>query len=170
MDIVTAARLYPDWPRHAARLTDAVRDLTVDQLALRASPAHLPIWGLAAHVAGSRAYWLCGVFGEAGADATPFVDPLAGLGWEDDESHPRAAGELVWALDSTWAIVAGCLERWTIPMLDVAFERRYGDVVQVHTRASVLNRLVAHDAYHAGEMSQVLGAHGLPVADPWRRA
>jgi uncharacterized damage-inducible protein DinB len=170
MDPIPAARLYPDWPRHAARLADAVRDLTADQLALRASPAHFAIWGLAAHVAGSRAYWLCGVFGEPGADATPFANPLAERGWEDDPSHPRTAEELVWALDSTWAVVAGCLGRWTIPMLDATVERRYGDVVQVHTRASVLNRLVAHDAYHTGEISQVLGANGLPAADPWRRA
>jgi hypothetical protein len=112
------ARLYPDWPRHAARITNAVRDLTAEQLALRMSPGHAPIWGLAAHVAGARVYWLCGVFGEPGAATTPFADPLANLGWEDDETHPRTAGELVWALDSSWAVIAGCLERWTLAMLD----------------------------------------------------
>jgi uncharacterized damage-inducible protein DinB len=164
-----AARLYPDWPQHASRISDAIRGLAAEQLALRASPEHLPIWGLAAHVAGARAYWLCGVLGEPGADATPFTDPLAELGWEDDETHPRTADELAWALESTWAVIAGCLERWTTAMLDDPFERRYGDVVQVHTRASVLNRLFTHDAYHAGEISQLLGVNGLPAIDLWRR-
>jgi uncharacterized damage-inducible protein DinB len=162
------ARLYPDWPRYAARLAEALAGLTPAQLALRAAPAHPPIWALAAHVAGARAYWLCGVFGEPGAEATPFVDP-AGDGWEDDETHPRTAEELAWALDSTWALIAGCLQRWTVASLDQAAERRWGDVVQVHSRASVLNRLFAHDAYHAGEISQILGVAGLPAADPWSR-
>jgi uncharacterized damage-inducible protein DinB len=163
------ARLYPDWPQHAGRLADAVRGLTVEQLALRASPRHSPIWALAAHVAGARVYWLCGVFGEPGADTTPFRDPFAELGWEDDETHPRAADELGWALDSTWAIVAGCLERWTAAMLDETFERRYGEAVQRNTRASVLNRMFTHDAFHAGEISQLLGAAGAGEIDLWRR-
>jgi uncharacterized damage-inducible protein DinB len=169
MDDLAIARLYPDWPQHAARLADAVRGLTPEQLALRASPRHGPIWALAAHTAGARVYWLCGVFGEPGAAATPFTNPLADEGWEDDESHPRSVEEVAWALDSTWAVVAACLERWTIAMLPETFERRYGDSVQVHTRASVLNRLFTHDAYHAGEISQLLGAHGLEAIDLWRR-
>ena len=38
-----------------------------------------------------------------------------------------------------------------------------------HTRASVLNRLFSHDAFHAGEISQLLGLHHLPEIDLWRR-
>ena len=163
------ARLYPDWPQYASRLADGVRDLTYEQLAIRAGPNHAPIWALAAHVAGTRVYWLCHVFGEPGADTTPFADP-AGLGWEDDEDHPRSANELVEALDSTWAVVADCLERWTTDDLDRSAERVRADgVVQVHTRGSVLNRLFSHDAFHAGEISQLLGVHDLPPIDLWVR-
>ena len=43
-----------------------------------------------------------------------------------------------------------------------------GDEVQMHTRQSVLFRLVTHDAYHTGEMSLVLGSHGLGEIDLWR--
>src|SRR5687767_5942223 len=90
----SAASIYPDWPQYAARLRDAVKDLTADQLAIRAGPEHAPIWALAAHVAGSRVYWLCGVFEEPGAERTPFTEPASGLGWEDDEAHPRSGEEL----------------------------------------------------------------------------
>jgi hypothetical protein len=148
------ATLYPDWAQYAARLRDGVRDLTETQLAIRAGPDHGTIWQLAAHCAGTRVYWLCHIFGEPGADRTPFTDP-SGMGWE--------------ALDSTWAIVAHCLARWTVDDLEVSFERRLGDVVQHHTRASILNRLCSHDAFHAGEISQLLGVHGLPPIDLWRR-
>jgi uncharacterized damage-inducible protein DinB len=161
---------YPDWPQHATRLAATVGRLSDEQLALRAGPDHLPIWGLAAHTAGARAYWICDVFKEPGADSTPFGDPLPDLGWEDDETHPRSAEELVLALDSTWALIADVLERWTIPMLGETVERRYRESVQIHSRGSMLNRLFTHDAYHAGEISQILGVHGLDAIDLWRKA
>ena len=163
------ADLHPDWPQYAARLRDAVKDLTPEQLALRAGPDHAPIWALAAHVAGSRAYWLCGVFEEPGAEATPFLEPLTGFGWEDEPDHPRSGEELVWALDSTWAVVADCLARWSIEDLDRTAARIRDGVSKVHTRASVLDRLFSHDAFHAGEISQLLGVHGLPPIDLWIR-
>jgi uncharacterized damage-inducible protein DinB len=162
----SAASLHPDWPQYSQRLTDAIRDLTPEQLAIRASPTQLPIWAIVAHTASMRLYWLCSVFGEPGADRTPFPDPT-GEGWEDDEDHPRSAAELVWALDSTWEVVEACLDRWTIESLDMTAERVSNGVVQVHTRASLLDRMGSHEAYHAGEISQLLGAHGLAQIDLW---
>ena len=49
------------------------------------------------------------------------------------------------------------------------FERTYGGITVPHTRASVLNRMFTHDAFHAGEISQLLGVHGLEEIDLWRR-
>ena len=163
----SAALLYPDWPQYAARLRDAVRGLSADALALRVGPDHTPIWALAAHVAGARVYWLCGVFGEPGAELTPFTG--GDVGWEDDESHPRSGDELASALDSSWDVVRSCLERWSVDDLDRTAVRVRGDVRQVHSRASVLNRLFSHDAFHAGEISQLLGRHALPPIDLWVR-
>jgi hypothetical protein len=54
-------------------------------------------------------------------------------------------------------------------MLEVEFERRRGDVRQIHTRRSILLRLLSHDAFHCGEISQLLGANGLPAIDLWAR-
>lgn len=162
--------LYPDWPQYAERLRDGVAGLAPEQLALSAGPEHAPIWALAAHVAGTRVYWLCGVFGQPGADQTPFADPLSGIGWEDDEGHPRSGDELRWALDSTWQVVSGCLERWSTASLGETATRTFADGrSQLHSRASVLNRLFSHDAFHAGEISQLLGRHGLPPIDLWAR-
>ncbi len=107
--------------------------------------------------------------GEPGAEATPFTDPATGIGWEDDEAHPRSGAELAWALESTWAVVADCLARWTPAMLPEPLALRFGDVVRYHSRGSILNRLVSHDAFHAGEISQLLGANGLPAIDLWTR-
>ncbi len=163
----SVAVLYPDWPRYAARIRDAVKGLGPDGLALRAGPEHAPIWALAAHVAGSRVYWLCGVFEEPGADRTPFPDVTTGVGWEDDPDHPRSGEELAEALDSSWSVVQDCLERWTTDDLARTAARTIDGVTVGHTRASVLDRLMSHDAFHAGEISQLLGRDGLPGIELW---
>ena len=165
----TIRHFYADWTQYQSRLVGAVRDLTPDQLTMSAGPDHSPIWALAAHCAGVRVYWLCGVLGEPRAETTPFPDPFAELGWEDDLDHPRSAAELVVALESTGAIIERCLDTWTQDMLEVEFERRFGEVHQLHTRRSILLRLLSHDAFHSGEISQLLGANGLPAIDLWAR-
>jgi uncharacterized damage-inducible protein DinB len=165
----SVATLYPDWPQHAQRIRDAVAGLSAEQLARAAAPDHDPIWALAAHVAGTRVYWLCGVFGEPGAEGTPIPDPLTGEGWEDDLAHPRSADELAWALDTSYEVIRAVLDRWAVDDLGLTAERHWADTVQVHTRASVLNRLFSHDAFHAGEIGQLLGVEGWGVIDLWRR-
>ena len=121
---------------------------------------------ITAHTAGVRPYWLCQICKEPGAERTPFSDPN-GEGWEDDLSHPREAGELVSALESTWTIVEDCLQRWTPETLQVSFRRETNGKITIHTRQSVLMRLLTHDAYHCGEIAQALGMHGLPEVDIW---
>lgn len=164
----TLEHVYPDWPQHAARLARSVLSLSTAELALSAGPDHAPVWALAAHVAGARVYWLCGVFEEPGAERAPFVDLASGFSWEDDPATPRSGVELAGALDASWSIVADVLARWTPDTLGAPRQRTLGGVTSSHTRASVLNRLFTHDAFHAGEISQVLGANGLPAIDLWR--
>src|SRR6478672_7644317 len=150
-------RFYDRWPQYNRRLAEVVAAMTDEQLAIRPSPERWPIWATVGHTGSARVYWLCGIFGEPGAARTTWPDPVNDEGWEDDLDHPRGAAELVGAIDSTWAILDDCLDRWTPEMLDEPFERVYGDTRQVHSRASVLQRLLTHEAYHCGELSQTLG-------------
>jgi hypothetical protein len=53
-------------------------------------------------------------------------------------------------------------------MLDDEFTREIGGKTQIHTRQSVLMRLITHDAFHSGEISEILGTHRLPEIDLWR--
>jgi len=164
MSIRTA---YEMWPQYNRRLREVVGAMTDEQLAIRPAPDRWPIWATVGHDAAARVFWLCDIIGEPGADTTPF--PLGmEVGWEDDLDHPRSAGELVEALDSTFRIVEGCLDRWTPEMLTDLIHREFAGTVQVHTRSSILQRLLTHDAYHCGELSQTLGIHGLPQIDLWR--
>ena len=163
----TIRAAYDMWPQYNHRLRDVIDAMSAEQLAIRPSADLWPIWATVGHTAAARVYWLCHVVGEPGADATPFTD-ATGFGWEDDLDHPRSASELVQALDSTFLVVEGCLDRWTPDMLADEIHRDFQGTSQVHTRSSILQRLFSHDAYHCGELSQTLGIHGLPQIDLWR--
>lgn len=167
MSAPTILPFYDMWPQYNRRLRDVIAAMTDEQLAIRPSADRWPIWATVGHTVGMRVYWLCDVIGEPGAETTPFPDAASGIGWEDDLDHPRGADELAGALDSTWRLIQGCLDRWTPAMLADEIRREYGGKSQIHTRGSILQRLFSHDAYHCGELSQTLGIHRLPQIDLW---
>jgi uncharacterized damage-inducible protein DinB len=164
---VSIRRFYDRWPQYNRRLREVVAPMTPEQLAIRPSQDRWPIWATVGHTVSARVYWLNGVIGEPGAETTPWPNP-DGYGWEDDLDHPRTAEELVGAIDTTWTVLDGCLDRWTLDMLDDQIERSHADQRQVHSRSSILQRLLTHEAYHCGELSQTLGINGLPQIDLWR--
>jgi len=163
---VSVAPLFEGWQRVQAHLVNRLPSLGPEQLLLRPSPDAWPIWAIVSHIAGARVYWLCAVLREPGAESTPFTDP-SGEGWEDQLDVPRRADELLSAIESSWTIVESCLARWTPEMLGETFTRQREGVIQEHTRQSVLTRLVMHDSFHCGEVSSILGGHGLEGLDPW---
>ncbi len=162
----SVAPFYVGWRLLNDQLIATMQSLSADELAWRTSSEMWPIWALAAHLSGTRVYWLCHVLKEPGADSTPFTHP-GGDGWEDDLSHQRSSDELVHALRSTWAVVDSCLRRWTPEMLPVEFPRERAGKIQMHTRQSILWRMITHDASHTGEISQILGSHGREGIDLW---
>ena len=166
MSTSTIRPFYGMWPQYNRRLRDVVAAMTDEQLATRPSPDRLPIWATVGHTAAMRVYWLCEVVGEPGKETTPFTDEIAD--WADDLDHPRSANELVGAVDATFRVVEGCLDRWTADMLTDEIQRDYAGTIQVHTRSSIILRLLTHEAYHCGELSQTLGIRGLPQIDLWR--
>jgi uncharacterized damage-inducible protein DinB len=167
---VSIRPFYADWAGYNRRTTEALGKLSAADLALTVPGSdHWPIWALFAHVAGARVYWLCRVLGEPGIETTPFPNPET-EGWEDDLSTPRSAGELVDAYESSWRIIAGCLARWTPAMLDEPFRRQRDAAVQIHTRESVVLRLINHEAFHLGEINLTLGTNGRKPIDLWPAA
>ena len=163
------APMYEGWSRANGQLVNRIRELPPEALHWRATADAWPIWAMVAHTALARVYWLCHVLTEPGAETTPFTDP-SGEGWEDHLDKPRGAADLISAVEVSWRVVESCLNRWTPPMLEEAFTRKATGGVESHTRKSVLIRLVSHDAYHCGEVSLILGMHGLEPIDLWAAA
>ena len=160
------------WADYQGLLIAALRDLSPEQLSSRTAPHQWAVWQLAGHMAGSRAYWFHDVLGE-GDDSlrdrfrveqvtVPDLS-LDDAGWEDDEEHPRSSDALVGALEDTWRMMAGCLDRWTADDLGSTVTRASDG--RTVSRAWVVWHLLEHDLHHGGEISQILGSNGLPALD-----
>ena len=163
---------YADWAGYNRRTIEGIRRLSAEDLALRVLAVRddrgdpWPIWAVFGHTAAMRVFWLCDVFGEPGAELTPFEGETPG--WEDDLARPRTADELAVAFETTWRVVEGCLDRWTPAMLGESIRRdEAGRPPEFHTRQSILLRLINHEAYHLGEINVALGANGREPIDPW---
>lgn len=162
------------WHAHQDELVACLRPLAAEQLALRGSPEHWAIWQLASNIAGGRMFWLHDILGEGDpglrarlrvASTTVPGLPLEDAGWEDDETRPRTAAELVDVLEATWRLVEDCLRRWTPEDLVVEFPRGEGRRRRLVSRAWVIWHLVEHDLQHGTEIALILRANGLPTLD-----
>ena len=155
------------WPAYERRLRDAVAAMTREQLAIRPSPERWPLWATVGHLACQRVFWLCDFAGEPGAETTPFTDAAHDCPGDDDLEHVLSADALVEALDASFRIVEGCLDRWTPDMLVEEVRREdYGEG-WVHTRGWVVQRAFSHDVYHCAELNETLAMAGLPQIDLW---
>ena len=158
---------YSSWPQYNQRLRDVVAGLTDEQLALRPTPDRWPIWATIGHTACQRVFWLCDFAGEPGAETTRFTDAGHNCPGDDDLENVLDAGQLVEALDSTFRIVEGCLDRWTLEMLEEEIRRPDYGPDWVHLRSSVLQRVFSHDVWHCAELNESLSRAGLPLIDLW---
>jgi hypothetical protein len=156
--------LWPDYERH---LRDAVAALTEEQLAIRPSPERWPLWATIGHLACQRVFWLCDVAGEPGAASTRFTNAAFDCPGDDDLEHVLGAAELVEALDSTFRIVEGCLDRWTFDMLGETIRHPEWPGSRPRARTSIIQRVFTHDISHIAELNETLGNAGLRQIDLW---
>ena len=107
---------------------------------------------IAEHIVFGRALHLHRTLGEGVAELTPL------LRWEDADDPPHTAAEILHGLELTWRFITACLMRGS-PTDAVSEE----EVPIMQTIWGLLD----HDLPHAGELSLLLGADGMPVAERW---
>ena len=158
---------FSKWPDYNRALRDVVASLTDEQLAVQPSPERWPLWATVGHLACQRVFWLCDFAGEPGKETTRFTNAAYDCPGDDDLEHVLSADTLAESLDATFRIVEGCLDRWTLDLLDEEIRRPEWDGSWVHTRGSVIQRVFSHDVYHSAELNESLGRAGLPLIDFW---
>jgi hypothetical protein len=165
MSTATIWPAYSNWPEYDRRLRDAVAAMSEEQLAIQRPPERWPSWATPGHAACQQVLWLCDFAGEPGAETTRFTN--AATPGDDDLEHVLSADQLVEAIDSTFCIVEGCLDRWTLDMLDEEIRHEDWGEDRVHTRGSVIQRVFTHDVWHSAELNETLGVAGLTQIDRW---
>jgi uncharacterized damage-inducible protein DinB len=150
------AHTYTGWADYQKHLVAAVAPLAPDQLALSAAPHMRSAGELATHIAGVRAGWLWFVLGETDPRLAEFTE------WSR-EDPPRTAAELARALETTWAVMADTILRYSPERLDEIVQDTDDDGNTWDlTRGWVVWHLLEHDLHHGGELGLTLGVHGIP--------
>ena len=144
---IAETRAFESWQDYQEALKHAITPLTEEQLQRRLIPGLRTPGEIAEHIVFGRALHLHRTLGEEVAELTPL------LRWNDTDDPPHTAAEIVHGLELTWQIITACLMRGSSD--DVISE---DDIAIIQTIWGLLD----HDLPHAGELSLLLGADGLP--------
>lgn len=85
--------------------------------------------------------------------------------WGQRDSPTRSAGKLLRGLDETWAFIEARLQRWTPADYVQTFPDEADGQVYAVSRSWVVYHVLEHDLHHNGEISLILGMHGLRTPD-----
>ena len=155
---LSLAPFYKGWDVYQQRLVEAIAPLTLEQLALRSSPQNWSVGMLVAHIVATRVWWFHTRMGEGSADLAPLEL------WDQNEEPLRPAAELVTGLERTWHMIQDALARWTPADLEQIFPP-HGEGTVARSRQYIIWHVLEHDIHHGGELSSILGAHGLAAVD-----
>jgi hypothetical protein len=144
---IAEARAFESWQDYQEALKRAIAPLTEEQLQRRLMPGLRAPGEITEHIVFGRALWLHRTLGEGAAELTPL------LRWEDADDPPHTAAEILHGLELTWRFITICLMRGS--PTDAIPEEEL-PILQT------IWGLLDHDLPHAGELSLLLGASGLP--------
>jgi len=144
---IAEARVFEAWRNFQEALKLTLAPLTEEQLGLRLRPDLRSVGEIAEHIAYGRALWLKNIQAESAAG----LEPL--LAWAEPNDPPRTGAEVLAGLDESWARLSAYLMRGSA---DHEYSAEDGE------RLYIIWGMIDHDLPHGGEISLILGAHGLP--------
>ncbi len=155
---------YKGWGTYQRMLVDVVAPLSDEQLELSVTAEKWTIGRTIQHITANRVWWFQLWMGQGSRELAPIIqwDPSGNA-----EPPKLTSSELVTGLTSTWEMIADALARWTpadleqvcsVPqVLSKEEQELYGDT----TRQWIIWHVLEHEIHHGGEISLVLGRHGL---------
>ncbi|HZS75575.1 MAG TPA: DinB family protein [Ktedonobacteraceae bacterium] len=158
---LVVAPFYKGWDVYQGHLVKVIAPLSPEQLELHATQQLRSIGMIATHIVACRARWLYYVLHEGGEELIPIGT------WDRPGQPARSADELVSGLETTWNVLDEALHRWTPADLEEML-RDVDDETgeeETFTRQWVIWHLLEHDLHHGGELSFLLGIHGLAAID-----
>lgn len=147
---IAESRAFVSWQDYQEALKRAIAPLTDEQLARRLLPGRRTLGEIAEHIVFGRALHLSRTRGVDAAELASYQR------WEAHGDPPRTAAEIVQGLEVTWRIIKDRLMRGSPAdaLLDAESE-----VLRT------IWGLLDHDLPHAGQLSFLLRAIGMPGVD-----
>lgn len=145
---IAEARVFESWLGYQEALKRAVAPLTEAQLRQRPLLGRRTPGEIAEHIVFGRAVHLQRALGEQAAVLMPLLE------WDADAVSPRSAAEIVHGLEATWRVIVDCVTRGA-PTDDIPMGKEAPDM-------RIIWGLLDHDLPHAGQLSLLLRACGLP--------
>ena len=159
--LALAPFFYNGWDVYQRHMVKALAPLSRDQLDVHATQALRSIGMIATHLVAVRARWLYYVLKEGD-------EQIMAIGkWDRSDQPARSASELVNGLEITWNVIDGALHRWTVADLEETLRDSDDETgeEEIFTRQWVVWHLIEHDLHHGGELSFLLGMHGMTAID-----
>jgi uncharacterized damage-inducible protein DinB len=153
--------MYPGWDAYQELLVMAIAPLTPEQLTLRSAPHLRAIGQNCQHIIGGRVRWCNWVMGMGDEAFAAMAE------WDRSGMPERSADELVSGLRSSWQVLHDALQSMDPADLDRIYPNvdREPDEPEEFSGRWIIWHLIEHDVFHGGEISQILGMHGLPGLD-----
>ena len=155
----TLDTFYRGWQHYQELLCTALAPLSAEQLAIRPAPPLRSLGEIVRHMIGARARW----FGDLIGEGDPAFTAMAT--WDRRGMPDRSAAELVDGLETTWRVMHAAMARWTPEEWAQMYEGDPGDDPATFSRRWIVWHLIEHDLHHGGEVSLLLGMHGLAAPD-----
>ncbi|HLZ23989.1 MAG TPA: DinB family protein [Ktedonobacterales bacterium] len=152
---------YQGWDVYQELLIKTIAPLTSEQLTLRSTSLLRSVGENCTHIIGARGRWCSQVLGIGGQTSADYGR------WDRPDAPTRNAAELAGGLRDSWSVLQEALQNMTVAQLSQTIpntDREPGEP-EVFTRQWVIWHLIEHDVHHGGEISQILGAHGLSGLD-----
>ena len=151
--------IYENWRGYQEKLITCLAPLTAEQLRLQPAARMWPLGQIVQHIISVRAGWFSGTLQDDDEVMSAYML------WGQRDSPDRSAAELARGLADTWAFIEARLQRWTPADCAQTFPDEWdGQIYQV-SRSWVIYHVLEHDLHHGGEVSLILGMHGLPGLD-----
>jgi len=148
--------VYEGWEGFNRSIVNAVAELTSEQLAFRATPDMRSAEEVAWHIADGRVDWFIRLDAPGSSELAATIKARDG---KPPVDYTNA--DLVAWLNRTYEMVEATLAQWTVDDLDVTFEQPYQGKVYAVSRQWVIWRIMAHDIYHGGQLSEILAMQGV---------
>ncbi|MCA9954438.1 MAG: DinB family protein [Anaerolineales bacterium] len=151
--------IYENWREYNKKLCTCIAPLTQEQLSLQPAAHMWPLGQMVQHIISVRAGWFSGTLQEDDEVMNAYMY------WGQRDSPTRSPAELVQGLKGTWSFIEARLQRWSPEECAQTFPDEWDGKVYELSRSWVIYHVMEHDMHHGGEVSLLLGMHGLDALD-----